>query len=300
MIFMERLYPNLILDALRNVRYPGNGRDIVDLDMIADDIRIDGSKVSFTIVFDKPTDPFMKSIVKAAEAALRTYISPRSGTDHSHGVATARTKAQPMLPGVKNIIGVSSGKGGVGKSTVAVNLAVALAQEGYRVGLLDADIFGYSSLPKMFGVEDEQVYMHEVDGRALIIPLEKYGVKLLSIGFLVDKDSASAVARRHGLQRSQATHRRSRLGRTRLFPHRHASGHERHTPDAGADTRHHRMRSSSALLRRWLSPTHARAYRCLPTIKSMCLYSDLWKTWHGSLPERHPDERYYIFGREGA
>lgn len=183
---MERLYPNLILDALRNVRYPGNGRDIVDLDMIADDIRIDGPKVSFTIVFDKPTDPFMKSIVKAAEAALRTYISPEVEPTIATASRQPEQKAQPMLPGVKNIIGVSSGKGGVGKSTVAVNLAVALAQEGYRVGLLDADIFG-PSLPKMFGVEDEQVYMHEVDGRALIIPLEKYGVKLLSIGFLVDK-----------------------------------------------------------------------------------------------------------------
>ena len=186
---MERLYPNLILDALRNVRYPGNGRDIVDLGMIADDIRIDGPKVSFTIVFDKPTDPFMKSIVKAAEAALHTYISPEVEATIATASRQPEQKAAPMLPGVKNIIGVSSGKGGVGKSTVAVNLAVALAQEGYRVGLLDADIFG-PSLPKMFGVEDEQVYMHEVDGRALIIPLEKYGVKLLSIGFLVDKESA--------------------------------------------------------------------------------------------------------------
>ena len=90
---------------------------------------------------------------------------------------------------MKNIIGVSSGKGGVGKSTVASNLAVALARQGYKVGLLDADIFG-PSMPKMFGVEDEPVYMDEVDGRRLISPIEKYGVKLLSIGFLVEKDSA--------------------------------------------------------------------------------------------------------------
>ena len=89
---------------------------------------------------------------------------------------------------MKNIIGVSSGKGGVGKSTVASNLAVALAREGYRVGLLDADIFG-PSMPKMFGVEDDELYMHQVDGRQLIIPIEKYGVKMLSIGFLVDKNS---------------------------------------------------------------------------------------------------------------
>jgi len=93
------------------------------------------------------------------------------------------------LPGVKNIIAVSSGKGGVGKSTIACNLAVALALQGYQVGLLDADIFG-PSMPKMFGAEDEQLYMHEVDGKNLIIPLEKYGVKMLSLGFLVDKEKA--------------------------------------------------------------------------------------------------------------
>lgn len=92
------------------------------------------------------------------------------------------------LAQVKNIIGVSSGKGGVGKSTVAANLAVALAREGYKVGLLDADIFG-PSMPKMFGVEDAELYIHKVDDRELIIPLEKYGVKILSIGFLVDKDA---------------------------------------------------------------------------------------------------------------
>ena len=108
---MERLYPNLILDALRNVRYPGNGRDIVDLGMIADDIRIDGPKVSFTIVFDKPTDPFMKSIVKAAEAALHTYISPEVEATIATASRQPEQKAAPMLPGVKNIIGVSSGKG---------------------------------------------------------------------------------------------------------------------------------------------------------------------------------------------
>lgn len=186
----NRLYPNLILETLRNVRYPGNGKNIVEAGMVADDIRIDGRKVSFSLVFEKPTDPFAKSLVKAAEAALKTYI----GEDVEPTVAMtflkpAAAERPDVLPGVKNIIGVSSGKGGVGKSTVASNLAVALAREGYKVGLIDADIFG-PSVPKMFGVEDEQVYMHEVDGRPLIIPLERYGVKMLSIGFLVDKNSA--------------------------------------------------------------------------------------------------------------
>lgn len=185
---MERLYPNLILDALRTVRYPGNGKNIVELDMVADDIRIDGNRVSFSLVFAKPTDPFMRSLVKSAEAAIHTRISPEVEVTVNTVTPQAPAEKAPLLPGVKNIVGVSSGKGGVGKSTIAANLAVALAREGYRVGLVDADIFGPSA-PKMFGLEDTELYMHEVDGRQLIIPAERYGVKVLSIGFLVDKDA---------------------------------------------------------------------------------------------------------------
>lgn len=186
-----QLYPNLILDALKNVRYPASGKNIVEAGMVEDDIRIDGNKVSFSLIFDKPTDPFIKSIVRAAESAIETYISPEVEIKGNIAVKTRTTLPQPAakpLAQVKNIIGVSSGKGGVGKSTVASNLAVALAREGYRVGLLDADIFG-PSMPKMFGVEDDELYIHQVDGRQLIIPIEKYGVKMLSIGFLVDKNS---------------------------------------------------------------------------------------------------------------
>ncbi len=187
------LYPSLIIDALRTVRYPGTGKDIVTMNMVADDIRIDGNRVSFSLVFDKKTDPFIKSVVRAAEVAINTHISDeidiRGNINVKYPEDQAAKVADRPLPGVKNIIGVSSGKGGVGKSTIACNLAVALAMQGYRVGLLDADIFG-PSIPKMFGVEDEQLYMHEVDGKNLIIPAEKYGVKLLSIGFVVDKEQA--------------------------------------------------------------------------------------------------------------
>ena len=189
---MERLYPKLILDALSKVRYPGSGKDIVSSGMVADDIRIDGNKVSFSLIFDKPTDPFIKSLVKSAEAAILTFISEE--VDIKGNISTiirnpVAPKQENPLPGVKNIIGVSSGKGGVGKSTIAANLAVALAQLGYKVGLLDADIFGPST-PKMFGVESAQLYMEKVNGRDMILPIEKYGVKLLSIGFLVDPDKA--------------------------------------------------------------------------------------------------------------
>ncbi len=185
-----QLYPALITDALQTVRYPGNGKTLVEAGMVEDDIRIDGDSVSFTLIFDKPTDPFIKSMTRAAETAIHTYISPDvKVTVNVASRQPAAPKNAPVLPGVKNIIGVSSGKGGVGKSTIASNLAVALAAEGYKVGLLDADIFG-PSMPKMFGIEDEQLYIHEVDGRQLIIPIERYGVKLLSIGFVVDKEKA--------------------------------------------------------------------------------------------------------------
>lgn len=185
------LYPNLILDALKSVKYPGNGKTLAENEMIEDDIRIDGNKVSFSLIFDKPTDPFVKSVVRAAETAINTFVSPEVEIKGNIAVKFRKPIAEKpdVLPGVKNIIGISSGKGGVGKSTVAANVAISLAAKGYKVGLLDADIFG-PSMPKMFGVEDEQLYMVNKEGRDWIEPVEKYGVKMLSIGFVVDKDSA--------------------------------------------------------------------------------------------------------------
>ena len=187
------LYPKLILDALATVRYPGTGKNLVEAGMVEDNIRIDGMKVSFSLIFEKPTDPFMKSIIKAAETAILTYVGKEVDIVGNISVKTiqqARPEPGYMLSQVKNIIAVSSGKGGVGKSTVAANLAVALAKAGYKVGLLDADIFG-PSVPKMFQVEDARPYAETIDGRDLIIPIEKYGLKLLSIGFFVDPDQAT-------------------------------------------------------------------------------------------------------------
>ncbi len=184
------LYPALITKALETVKYPGNGKSLVENEMVEDDIRIDGRKVSFSLIFEKPTDPFVRSVVRAAETALKTYaasdIEPTVNVKFRKEPAPAPERP---LPGVKHIIGVSSGKGGVGKSTVTANLAVALAKKGYKVGVLDADIFG-PSMPKMFGVEDEQLYMVRHDGRDWIEPVQKYGVKMLSIGFVVDKEQA--------------------------------------------------------------------------------------------------------------
>jgi ATP-binding protein involved in chromosome partitioning len=164
------LYPQLILDALVHVRYPGTGKDIVSSGMVQDNIRIDGNKVSFSILFEKQNDPFAKSVVKAAEQAILTYIG--EGIDIKGNIAiemkeAPKPKPVSILPEVKNIIAVFSGKGGVGKSTVSSNLAISLAALGYKVGLLDADIHG-PSIPKMFGVEDARPLVEEINGKQMI------------------------------------------------------------------------------------------------------------------------------------
>ncbi len=172
-----------IRDLLTEVKYPGTSKNIVELDMVQN-IRIEGEKVLFRLVFQKAGDPFVGSVKKKAEALIKEKTSY---TEVEIENLFVQDLERPLsLEKVKNIIAVSSGKGGVGKSTVAANLAVALAAEGYKVGLVDADIFG-PSIPKMFGCEEAQPYMEQIDGKDFIVPVEKYGVKLLSIGFFVDR-----------------------------------------------------------------------------------------------------------------
>ena len=185
------IYPKLITDVLSTVIYAGTKKNLVESGMLADDIRIDGMHVTFTLIFPRDTDPFMKSTIKAAEAAVHYHISQDVQVEiKTEYKSKPRPGVDKLLPEVSNIIAVSSGKGGVGKSTVAVNLAVALSRMGYKVGLLDADIFG-PSVPKMFGVEDARPYAVEVDGRNLIEPIECYGIKMLSIGFFVNAKTAT-------------------------------------------------------------------------------------------------------------
>ena len=188
------------MDALATVTYAGTKKNLVESEMVADQPAINGNKVTVVLEFPRDTDPFLKSTVKAAEAAIKYHCKKVAEAEGDHTdveveiVTEFKSKPRPevgkMLPGVKNIIAVSSGKGGVGKSTVSANLAIALARLGYKVGLLDCDIFG-PSRPKMFHVEDERPYAVNVDGRDLINPIEAYGVKMLSRGFFVSPDTAT-------------------------------------------------------------------------------------------------------------
>ena len=297
---MTTLYPALITEALATVRYPGSGKNVVELGMLEDDIRIDGNKVSLTLIFDKPTDPFKASLLKTAEAAIHLRAPEAEVTINTatRKETPAAPEKAPVLPGVKNIVAVSSGKGGVGKSTVAANLAVALAAEGYKVGLLDADIFG-PSVPKMFGLESEQLFMHEVDGRNLIIPAEAYGVKVLSIGFLVDPASA-AVWR--GAMASNALRQlieQADWGELDYFLI--------DMPPGTSDI--HLTLVQTLGLTGTVVVTTPQQVALADARKGIAMFRDakinvpvlgLVDNMAWFTPEKHPDERYFLFGREGA
>ena len=179
-----------ILDALRNVQEPDLGKDLVTLNMIQD-IEINGNDVSFTIVLTTPACPMKDMMGNASTNAIKLLVNKEANVkvNFTSNTTTKRTDPGTVLPKVKNIIAVVSGKGGVGKSTVAADLALALSQGGAKVGLMDADIYG-PSVPIMFGVRGERPMMMDIEDKGMIIPLEKYGIKLMSIGLLVDEKNA--------------------------------------------------------------------------------------------------------------
>lgn len=173
-----------VLDALRHVEEPDLKKDLVTLNMI-EDIKIDGRKVEFTVVLTTPACPLKDLIANACRNAIAHFVSADAEVQINMTSRVTHQKNQ-LTDNIKNIIVVASGKGGVGKSTVAANLAIGLAKKGARVGLIDADIYG-PSMPMMFGLEDAKpAAVQTPDGKTRIEPVEKYGVKLLSIGFFTD------------------------------------------------------------------------------------------------------------------
>ncbi len=180
-----------VLEALSNVQEPDLGKDLVTLNMVKD-IVIDGNNVSFTVVLTTPACPMKDMISNACVNAVKLLVNKDAQVKVNFTANTTSKRIDPgaILPGVKNIIAVVSGKGGVGKSTVAANLALAIAQGGAKVGLMDADIYG-PRVPIMFGVRGERPMMIDVGReKPMIAPLERYGIKLISIGLLVDEKSA--------------------------------------------------------------------------------------------------------------
>jgi len=179
-----------ILTALQQVQEPDLGKDLVTLNMVQD-IQVNGTQVSFTIVLTTPACPMKDMMRIACENAIRLLVSKEAVVTVNFTAKTTSKRADTdaILPNVKNIIAVFSGKGGVGKSTVAANLALALSQGGASVGLMDADIYG-PSVPIMFGVRGQRPMMEDINGKGMILPLERYGIKLMSIGLLVDEKNA--------------------------------------------------------------------------------------------------------------
>jgi ATP-binding protein involved in chromosome partitioning len=178
-----------IIKALSTVQEPDLRKDLVTLNMVKD-VVVDGLNVSFTIVLTTPACPLKEKIETDCKEAIHKLVNDKANITVTMTANVSSNRAEKLtLPGVKNIIAVASGKGGVGKSTVSSNLAIALAATGAKVGLLDADIYG-PSVPMMFGEMDSQPQMRDINGKQYMIPIEKYGIKLLSIGFLIKPEQA--------------------------------------------------------------------------------------------------------------
>ena len=186
---MSNITKTQIEMALSHVDDPDLGQSLIQLGMI-ENIAIDDMKVSFDLVLTTPACPMKQKMKDECITAIHEYVDRNAEVEVN---LTSRKFEEPdksaMFPNIKNVIVVASGKGGVGKSTVAVNLAVALANTGAKVGLMDADFYG-PSIPIMFNVDQQDIYGEQHDGKTYMVPIEKYNIKLMSVGFMVDPEKA--------------------------------------------------------------------------------------------------------------
>ncbi len=181
---MSAITETAVWNALRQVEEPDLKKDLVTLNMVRN-LRIEGQRVAFTVVLTTPACPLKDLIRNACVQAIKLLVSPEAEVDIEMTAEVTTSQAAARITGLRNLVAVGSGKGGVGKSTVASNLAVALARAGSRVGLLDADIYG-PSVPLLFGLEGERPLLREHQGRDLMVPFNRHGVQVMSIGFLVE------------------------------------------------------------------------------------------------------------------
>lgn len=297
----KHIYPKLIIDALKTVRYPGTGKNIVEMNMLHEDIKIAGLSLSITIIFERETDPFRKSIIKAAQAAIHAYVGKEIEVEINTQIQKKTTEQnnEPLLPNIKNIIAISSGKGGVGKSTIAANLSVMLQQMGYKVGLLDCDIFGPSQ-PKMFHTEDARPYSEEFENnKEKIIPIEQYGIKMLSIGYFVSPQQATIW---RGSMASNAL--------KQLITETHWQELDfllLDTPPGTSDI--HLTLVQTLPISGAIIVSTPQQIALADAIKGINMYQNekinvpilgIVENMAYFTPEKHPHEKYYIFGKEGA
>ncbi len=288
-----------ILEALHKVKHPGVGNDVVSLNMVKN-LTVEQHKVSLELAFPSANDPLKNSVKKACAKAIQAVAGPEREVEvlATAQVSSGRKDNSEMLPGVKNIIAVASGKGGVGKSTIATNLAVGLSMRGAKVGLIDADVYG-PSIPKMFKVEDQRPLLRKVNNKELVVPVMQYGVKVLSIGFFVHPEDALIW---RGVLATNALNQLLSEGLWGELDYLVID-----LPPGTSDI--HLSMVQSVPVTGAVIVTTPQDVAVADAIKGIAMFRQdkinvpvlgLVENMSWFTPENHPEERYYIFGKDGG